>query len=86
LTSGKSCYLEVINPECVAIYYKGGGTKGEIERAYVRHEVDEVVQPAEDTGASLTQPLTRQHVIIEEITPDKYRYFDETEGEWRERP
>lgn len=76
------CYLEVIPPESVAIYYKQNGDKNEIEVAFVRHEVEVVEEAAVDTGASLRQPRTRTHVIIEEITPDKYRYYDETEGKW----
>jgi hypothetical protein len=80
----ESCFLEVIAPERVAIYYKTGGDAHEIEVAYVRHEIDEVIERATDTGASLRQPQVSQHVIIEEITPSRFRYFDETDGEWRD--
>ena len=78
----EACYLEVISPERCAIYYLEGGNSGQIDTAYVRHEIDKIEEPAKDTGASLTQPRVRQHVIIEEITDTAYRYYDETEGRW----
>lgn len=78
----ESCYLEIIPPERCGIYYKQNGDKWEIEIAYVRHETDEIIQSAIDSGRSLMQPQVRQHVIIEEITPERFRYWDETEGKW----
>jgi hypothetical protein len=80
----ETCYLEIVPPETVAIFYKQGGDKGEIESAYIRHEYNETVEQAGTVGGMLRQPIFRQHVIIEEITADDYRYFDETEGEWRD--
>ena len=81
----ESCYLEVVPPETCAIYYKQTGDKTEIEAAYIRHEIDEVTEFANANNTRvLSQPITRQHVIIEEITPDNYRYYDETEGQWRD--
>jgi hypothetical protein len=81
----ESCYLEIVPPETCAIYYRQTGDKSEIEVAYIRHEIDEVVEPAgsNDTRV-LNQPMTRQHVIIEELSPDAFRYYDETEGRWRD--
>lgn len=76
------CYLEVVSPERAAIYYQQQGDKSEIEVAYVRHEVDVIESRARGNGASLSQPRVRQHVIIEEITPETFRYWDETEGKW----
>lgn len=79
----EACYLEVVPPETCAIYYKEGGDYGEIDVAYIRHEINVVTDQADQAGRVLRQPITRQHVLIEEITPDAYRYFDETTGEWR---
>lgn len=78
------CYLEIVPPESCAIYYKEGGDKGQIETAYVRHEIEVKEEPASDIGRVLRQPRVRTHVLIEEITSEDYRYFDETEGKWRD--
>lgn len=78
----ESCYLEILPPETVAIYYKQGGYTNEIDVAYVRHLIDVVEEDAKDTGASLRQPIVRQHSIIEEIKAETFRYYDETQGEW----
>lgn len=80
----ESCYLEVVPPETCAIFYRQTGDKSEIEVAYIRHEIEEILEGAEDSGRTLRQPITRPHVIIEEITPERYRYYDETDGEWRD--
>lgn len=81
----EACYLEVVPPETVAIYYSVTGDTTEIDSAYVRFEVDEVIEPATSLGTSvIIQPRVRTHVIIEEITPTDFRYFDETMGEWRD--
>lgn len=78
----ETCYLEVVPPETVAIYYSTDGDTTEIARAYVRHEVDMVIEGATSDSRALRQPQVRTHVIIEEITPTTYRYWDESEGEW----
>lgn len=82
----ESCYLEVLPAETVAIYYKQTGDQSEIEFAYIRHEIDEITERADGNQNTrvLNQPITRQHVIIEEITPESFRYYDETAGEWRD--
>ncbi len=80
----EACFLEVIPPERVSIYYKQGGTSGEIEKAYVRHEIEEEIESTTQNGRAITLPQVRQKVIIEEITPDVFRYFDQTEGVWRD--
>lgn len=77
------CYLESVPIERTSIYYLQNGDRNEIERAYIRHEIEEVVEEASSNGRAMTLPKTRQKVIIEEITPDAFRYWDETEGEWR---
>jgi hypothetical protein len=79
----EACFLEIVPPEKVSIYYKQGGTSGEIEVAYVRHEIEEKIENLEQNGRAVTLPQVRQKVIIEEITPDAFRYFDQTEGRWR---
>jgi len=79
----ESCYLEIVDPERVVIYYSLEN-KRIIEKAYIRHEIEEILEEAQISGRSLTLPQVREHKIIEEITSDAYRYYDETEGEWRE--
>lgn len=79
----EACYLEIVPPERTSIYYKQNGDRGEIEIAYVRHEIEEVIEKLDNSGRAITLPQTRQKVIIEEITPQLYRYFDQTEGKWR---
>lgn len=80
----ESCYLEVVPPESCAIYYAQGGDVSEIEAAYIRHETEVVVEKATTTGASLRQPQVQIQVIIEEITKETYRYYNETTGKWME--
>lgn len=80
----EACYLEILPPERVTVYYKMGGGKKTIEAAYVRHEIEEIIEEAQDTGGSLRMPEVRQRVIIEEITPETYRYYDQTQGMWRD--
>lgn len=80
----EACYLEVVTPETCAIYYKTGqNDTTEIDKAYIRHEVDEIQEDAKPSGRALRQPIIKSHVIIEEITPEAFRYFDETAGDWR---
>ncbi len=84
----ESCYLEIVDPEKCVIYYELGN-KRRIEKAYIRHTVEEILEPAQISGRAITLPQVREHQIIEEITTTAYRYYDETEGIWRdelERP
>jgi hypothetical protein len=79
----ESCYLEVIPPESCTIFYKQGGDNLEIEVAYVRHEYQERVENASSNGTRvLAQPIVKERVVIEEITPKSFRYYDETNGKW----
>lgn len=80
----EACYLEILPPERVTVYYAQGGGKKTIEVAYIRHEIEEIIERAQDTGASLRMPEVRRRVIIEEITSSEYRYYDQTQGEWRD--
>lgn len=80
----ESCYLEVIPPESCAIYYKEGGDALEIDVAYVRHTFIEREDNPQDLGRVLRAPTVREHNIIEEITAQQYRYWDETAGKWRD--
>lgn len=80
----EACYLEIVPPESVSIIYRQGGDKNEIEKAYVRHETDEEIEEVQTDGRAIKLPQVRRKVIIEEITTDRYRYFDQTEGRWRE--
>lgn len=80
----EACYLEVVPPESVSVFYKQTGDRRQIEKAYVRHEIEEIIQDTDQSGRAITLPQVRQKVIIEEITPNEYNYFDETEGRWRD--
>ena len=80
----EACYLEIVSPERCSILYKQGGDKREIDRAYIRHEVEEVVEERQVDGRSITLPQIRAKVIIEELTPEVFRYYDQTEGIWRD--
>lgn len=80
----ESCYLEVVPPETCAIYYSTTGDTTQIDVAYIRHEIDMVEERADKSGRTLQQPRVRTHVIIEEILPNEYNYWDETEGKWRD--
>jgi len=77
------CYLEIVDPERCVFYYNLENRR-QIDKAYVRWEVDEIVEEAQVSGRAVTLPQVRQHVIIEEITPSTFRYYDETEGIWRD--
>lgn len=78
----ESCYLEIVPPETCAIYYKQQGDTTEIEAAYIRHEIDVKFEDATANGSYLSQPVVRTQVVIEELTPESFRYFNETEGRW----
>lgn len=77
----EACYLEVLDPERVVVFYEMGNRR-RIEKAYIRHEVEKVEEDAQAHGRSIMLPQVRQHAIIEEITPESYRYYDETDGKW----
>jgi len=78
----EACYLEIVPPEKCSILYRENGDFKEIEKAYIRHERDFVIEDQQTSGSAIILPQIREHVIIEEITPDTYRYFDQTEGRW----
>lgn len=80
----EACYLEIVPPEKCSIIYRQTGDRREIERAYIRHEVEEIKEEQTVNGRSLSLPQMQNKVIIEELTPDEFRYFDQTEGVWRD--
>ncbi len=80
----EACYLEMIPIERTSILYKTNGDRREIEVAYVRHEIEEMIEDLNVNGRAVQLPQMRQKVIIEEITPDRFRYFDQSEGKWRD--
>lgn len=79
-------YLEIIPPETVQIYYRPD-SKHEIERAYCTYTV-EVIEDENDATTNgrgaFSEPSTVEHTIVEKITPEKYEYYDQTLGEWRD--
>jgi len=79
----EACYLEIVPPERCSIIYKQTGDKRQIEAAYIRHEIEEIVEETNQNGRALQLPQVRRKVIIEELTPSEFRYFDQTEGIWR---
>jgi len=78
-------YLEIIPPENVQVYYNPIN-KNEIDRAYVTYTVQQIDEAISDfsTENSLRMPSVVEHTIVEEITPEEFRYFDQTEGTWRD--
>ncbi len=80
----EACYLEIVPPESTSVYYKQNGDLREIDRAYIRHEIEEIKEEARVNGRAIMLPQVRRKVIIEEITPTDFRYYDETEGIWRD--
>jgi hypothetical protein len=78
-------YLEIVPPETCVIFYDPQDAKW-ISRAIIIHEIEEFDEQADEqlVFRAYKGPRTRIHKIIEEITPDAYRYFDETTGEERD--
>jgi len=81
-----SCYLEVLMPETVDVYYNRDD-QTVIDLAVIRHEILELLEDRNlDTrlaGQTYRAPQTELRVIYEEISPERFRYYDETQGEWR---
>jgi hypothetical protein len=88
----EACFFEIYEPERVAIYYDERDAEV-IDRAYITHTIEMIDEDEEDRlergtrGVSIL-PRVREHVIIEEITRELFRYYDQTEGaykdEWEE--
>jgi hypothetical protein len=79
----EACYLEIVPPEAVDIFYQVSGTGLKtIERAFITFRVEQV-DSFEDTSHK-PAPQVTEHTIIEELTPTQYRYYDQTQGEWRQ--
>ena len=80
------CFLEIYEPERVAIYYDEQDADI-IDRAYITHTIEFIEDTEEDRlarglrNASIL-PRVSEHTIIEEITREEFRYYDETEGEY----
>jgi hypothetical protein len=84
----EACFLEIIDPERVAVFYDEQ-MKGVIDRAYITHRVERIVEERDTRTRTSKQgrgssaiPETREHHIVEEITRETFRYWDETAGEW----
>jgi hypothetical protein len=77
----EACYLEILPPESVEIFYNEAD-RTLIDRAYYTKRVE--IVDSWDDGAPNAQPAPRisEHVIIEEVTPEALRYYDQTQGEW----
>ena len=86
------CFLEIWEPERVAVFYDERDADV-IERAYFTHTIEMIDEDERDRlergqrGVAIL-PRTREHVVIEEVTADEFRYWDQTEGayidEWTE--
>lgn len=78
-------YLEVIAPERCSIYYDIQDRR-RIELVVIVHEVDEIAEEERDRHSRQQgmygMPRTDVHTIVEEITPEKYTYYDQTAGEY----
>ena len=71
--------LETVDPERVAIQYRPGN-KEIIDVAYITRRVLMIQQPGDVISGMF--PQEREHLIIEVITPENFRYFDKTENRW----
>jgi hypothetical protein len=71
--------LEIIPPERVDIELNARN-KNIIERAVVRHRMLIVKDEGDPTEGQ--DPLTEEHDVIEIITRDSYRFWDQTESVW----
>lgn len=70
-------YIEIVPSENVEIFYDPNDAT-RIDRAFITHEIE--MMDEEFTFQSGQLPRTTRHVIVEEITPKAYTYFDQTAG------
>lgn len=83
------CYFEIVPPERCQIFYSRSD-QTMIEKATIIHEIesldDEGQRAQQRSGVLRGSKMwpTRREVIVEEISPDFYRYFNETTGEWED--
>lgn len=73
----KHCRLEVVDPERIVNIRRATLDDRVIEEAVIRHTVE--IQEEDGDFENGILPKTREHEILEVITPDSYRYFDVTE-------
>lgn len=85
-----ACYLEIVAPERTQIFYSRED-QTLIERAVIVHEIESLDTDEHKRAQRRTGRLTgsklfpvRREVIVEEITPETYKYFNETTGRWEE--
>jgi hypothetical protein len=79
LDEAEHCAVEVICPELVTIE-RNVANKRVITRAIIAHRMNFVVQEGDpSTGID---PVTQEHDVLEIITPESYRFFDQNTSEW----
>jgi len=79
LDEAEHCTLEVIPPELVDIE-RNMRNKNVIERAVIRHTVTFVKD--EGNPATGQDPTVEEHDVLEIITPEQYRFYDQTDDKW----
>lgn len=79
LDEAEHCALEIIPPELVTIE-RNARNKRVIERAIIRHTFNIVKSPG--NPATGQDPTVEEHDILEIITRENYRFYDQTADEW----
>lgn len=81
LDEAEHCALEIIPPELVDIERRLTNRRI-IERAVIRHTMTFVIEPG--NPATGQDPRVEEHEVLEIITPERYRFFDQTDNVWLE--
>jgi len=79
MDEAEHCRLELLPPERVDIE-RDGANKNIIRRAVVRTRMIIVKDPGDPTKGQ--DPITEEHDILEIVTPESYRFFDQMTNEW----
>jgi len=79
LEEAQHYYIECLPPERVELEYNMRNKKV-LERAIVIHRMTIVVSEGDVTTG--VEPQTEEHDIIEIVTRDEYRFFDQNTNEW----
>lgn len=79
LDEAEHCTLEVIPPEMVEIE-RNVRNKRIIDRAVVHHNI--VIVKSDGNPATGQDPVVEEHDVIEIITPQDFRFYDQTDNRW----
>jgi|SRR5215471_10750135 len=79
LDEAEHCALEIVPPETVTIE-RNPSNKNIIERAIVRHTM--LIVKTQGNPATGQDPVVEEHDILEIVTRENYRFFDQTDNQW----